>query len=127
MRPFRFPAVIFAASVFAGFALFSSCVSTPSAATALAVPRFIELQDEPAISTFHFPRGFYSLDSEDRAGYYYRAPRSLIKHSFAGFAKYDGGIFVPKRQRTRIRGYLIWAGGRTKIGDLANARYVFRD
>lgn len=104
----------------------TSCVSSRVAEPA-HVPRFVDLREEPAISTFHFPRGLYSLDSEDAAGYYYRAPRSLIKHSFAGFAKYDGGIFVPRTQRTRIRGYVVWAGGVTRIGNLAHARYAFRD
>ena len=90
------------------------------------MPQTIDLQEEQSIATFHFPRGRYSLQSEDNAGFYYRAPRQLIKHSFAGFAQYDGGLFVPKRDRNALRGYVIWAGGLTKIGNLSRAHYAFR-
>ncbi|MGI9088705.1 MAG: hypothetical protein ACR2HH_13355 [Chthoniobacterales bacterium] len=108
--------------------LLNSCASNSSPRAEIAPPpRYLELQDEPAISTFHFPRGLYSLDSEDRAGYYYRSPRGLMKHSFAGFAKYDGGVFLPRVDRARLRGYVVWAGGVTKIGNLSRARYVLRD
>jgi len=91
------------------------------------MPRYVELRDKPQISTFHFPRGLYSLEAQDDAGYYYRAPRQVIKHSFAGFDPYDGGLFVGKDDRKRIRGYVVWAGGRTKIGNLSRANYEFRD
>ncbi len=108
--------------------LLNSCASHSAPPAELRPPpRFVELQAEPSIATFHFPRGFYSLDSEDRAGYYYRAPRAVMKHSFAGFAKYEGGIFLPRVDRTRLRGYVVWAGGVTKIGNLAHERYVLRD
>jgi len=107
--------------------LLTSCVSRPRAAVATAVPRFIELQNESSIATFHFPRGLYSLDSEDDQGRYYRAPRRIVKHSFAGFAPYEGGIFIRKDDRRQARGYIVWAGGRTKFGDLSRAHYIFRD
>lgn len=107
---------------------FDACVASGRfRAQPLRVPQFVELQEERSISTFHFPRGVYSLDSEDARGYYYRAPRRLIKHSFAGFDSYDGGIFVRKGNRTSLRGYVIWAGGRTQIGNLSQARFVFRN
>src|SRR5689334_5889035 len=108
--------------------LLTSCATRgpAPAISAGAVPQTIELQQEQSVSTFHFPRGLYSLQSEDAAGYYYRAPRRLIKHSFAGFAKYDGGLFVPKNEPNALRGYVVWAGGMTKIGNLGHAHYAFR-
>jgi hypothetical protein len=109
----------------------ASCAGTRhlryvEAGEATSVPRYIALEEEQSIATVHFPRGLYSLDLEDDGGYYYRAPGSVIKHSFAGFDRYDGGIFVAKQSR-RIRGYLVWAGGRTQIGNLSGAKYAFRD
>jgi hypothetical protein len=91
------------------------------------VARYIDLREEPSISTFHFPRGVYSLEAEDNRGYYYRAPRQVMKHAFGGGMPYDGGIFVQKNRRDVIRGYVVWAGGRTKIGDLKRAAYSYRD
>ncbi len=91
------------------------------------VPRFVELNDEPSIATIHFPRGLYTLEAEDNGGYYYRSPRPLTKHAFAGVQPYDGGIYLRKDRRQKLRGYLIWAGGRTKIGNLSRARLNFRD
>jgi hypothetical protein len=108
--------------------LLTSCASDervqPTATE--TVPRIIELNHEQSIATFHFPRGSYAFESEDDAGYYYRAPRRLIKHSFAGSEQYDGGLFVLKRDRAVLRGYIVWAGGRTKIGNLSRAHYAFR-
>lgn len=109
--------------------LLTSCASsgTPQAAGAVSALQSVELHEEQSIATFHFPRGLYSLDSEDSTGYYYRATHQIMKHSFAGFAQYEGGIFVAKGTRTKVCGYIIWAGGRTKIGDLTRAHYTFRD
>lgn len=90
-------------------------------------PRSIELREEPSISTFHFPRGTYALEAVDDLGYYYRAPRQVMKHAFAGSMPYDGGIYVRKSDQTRLRGYVVWAGGRTKIGNLSRADYEFRE
>jgi hypothetical protein len=88
---------------------------------------YLELASSPAASTVHFPRGIYVLESSDSSGFYYRAPQSLIKHSFAGPQQYDGGIFVTRRQPPRLRGYIIWAAGRTKIGDLTRQPHAFRE
>ncbi|MEP6808932.1 MAG: hypothetical protein ABI992_01715 [Chthoniobacterales bacterium] len=90
-----------------------------------SLPQVVVLRDEPSISTMHFPRGVYRLEAQDNAGYYYRAPRRLMKHAFAGFQTYDGGIYVSKRSPQKLRGYLVWAGGRTKIGDLSSAHLQF--
>ncbi len=114
------------AGMFVALLLLGACASDPRAAAPVSTSRRIELQEESAIATFHFPRGLYSLDSEDDSGFYYRAPRSVMKHSFAGFTKYEGGIFVEKR-RQRIRGYIWWAGGRTRIGRVAPAVIKFLD
>lgn len=113
-----------AAAIFA-LALLTSCAATPPDRG--RVPQTIELRDEPQISTFHFPRGVYSLADSDESGFYYRAPRSVVKHAFPGSIPYDGGIFMSKEDHRRLRGYVIWAGGRTKIGDLSGAKYEFRD
>lgn len=111
--------------------LLTSCAAEPQshalrAERAVGPPRFIQLDEEPSISTIHFPRGIYSLDSSDAEGYYYRAPRRLIAHSFGGFNPQDGGIFVSKRSGGRMSGYVVWAGGVTKIGNLSRSRHQFR-
>jgi hypothetical protein len=90
------------------------------------VPRVIDVHEELSISTVHFPSGAYWLHAEDDAGYYYRAPRQVVKHAFAGMQQYDGGVFVRKGSRPRVRGYIVWAGGRTKIGNLSPDEYDFR-
>ena len=90
------------------------------------MPRLLELLEEQSIATVHFPRGDYSLASEDRDGYYYLSPRKVIKHAFAGFQSYEGGIFL-SRKGDRFRGYIIWAGGRTKIGNISPRQIQFRD
>ena len=91
------------------------------------VPQIVQLHETVSISTVHFPAGSYSLHAEDDAGYYYRSQRKVIKHAFSGLEQYDGGIFVPKgSSRPRVRGYLVWAGGRTKIGKLSPDDYDFR-
>lgn len=114
------------------FALFllvlslAGCASPTPRATPAVVPRFLQLRLEQSISTIHFPRGYYSLGNEDREGYYYKAPRNVIKHSFAGSQPYDGGIFVSKR-KDELRGYIIWAGGLTRIGHVSPKAVEFRD
>ncbi|CAN5546054.1 hypothetical protein BH18VER1_BH18VER1_20450 [soil metagenome] len=103
----------------------TSCASRP--VDRRPTPAAIELRDGPQISTFHFPRGIYSLADSDETGFYYVAPRKVIKHGFPGSLPYDGGIFMPKLDHNRLRAYVIWAGGRTKIGNLSRADYEFRD
>jgi hypothetical protein len=106
--------------------LLGSCASPPRAEP-LTVPGAIELRDEPQISTFHFPRGVYSLADQDASGFYYAAPRHVIKHGFPGSIPYDGGIFMQRDDHRKIRAYVIWAGGRTKIGNLAGANLQLLD
>lgn len=93
---------------------------------AMPLPRFLELASEQSILTIHFPAGIYSLDLVDDDGYYYRALRRVMRHSFDGFDQQNGGIFVNKSSR-QVCAYIVWAGGRTKIGDLSRARISFRD
>lgn len=78
-------------------------------------------------STLHFPAGTYTLEDSDDHGRYYRAQSPVIKHSFAGAQPYDGGIFVNARDPQRLRGYLIWAGGRTHVGDFSAVAHTFRN
>lgn len=110
----------------------SSCSSerhyrTLSPGEGPGVPRFVDLGEEVSISTFHFPRGSYTLEATDGAGYYYRSPRPLMKQSFAGAEPHDGGIFVPINNRQKMRGYIVWAGGRTKVGNLTRTKHEFHD
>jgi hypothetical protein len=88
---------------------------------------YLELRSAPAVATVHFPRGVYTLNSSDAEGFYYRAPRQLIKHAFPGSQPYDGGVFVSRRDPRKLRGYIIWAGGRTKIGDLSREPHAFEN
>ncbi|MDQ6859671.1 MAG: hypothetical protein M3032_00735 [Verrucomicrobiota bacterium] len=106
------------------FAL-ASCAAPQPFAPESPPPHAIELQEERAISTMHFRPGLYSLDASDHTGYYYRAREGVMQHTSAGFVRHEGGIFRA-RSTGRLRGYVIWAGGRTKIGDLSNAYHVLR-
>jgi hypothetical protein len=87
---------------------------------------FIELFSETSAGTIHFPRGLYSLESEDNHGYYYRAPGKLYQRSFSGRLPHDGGIFVSKQNQRKLRGYVIMPSGITHVGNLSGANYEFR-
>jgi hypothetical protein len=89
-------------------------------------PPAIELLSKISTGTIHFPRGLYSLESEDRHGYYYRAPVKLYQRSFSGALPHDGGIFVSKRNQRKLRGYVVMPGGATHVGNLSRANYQFR-
>jgi len=98
-----------------------------TAAETRATPRFLELRSEMSANTLHFPRGTYVLDSADAKGFYYRSPRKISQRSFSGGLGRDGGIFVAKRDRRKLRGYVIMPGGLTHIGNFSGADYEFRD
>lgn len=87
---------------------------------------FVALVSDTSTGTIHFPRGLYALDSEDHHGYYYRAPGKVYQRSFSGRLPYDGGIFVSKQNRRKLRGYVIMPGGLTHVGNLSGAHYQFR-
>ena len=74
----------------------------------------------------HFPRGLYSLETEDQNGYYYRAPAKVYQHSFGRSFGKEGGVFVSKRNPRKLRGYVMMAGGLTHVGNLSGADYQFR-
>ena len=95
------------------------------AATATVAP-FIALLSNTSAGTIHFPRGLYSLESEDHHGYYYRAPVKLYQRSFGGQEPRDGGIFVSKQNQRKLRGYVVMPGGVTHVGNLSGANYQFR-
>jgi hypothetical protein len=95
----------------------------PAATTAAP---FLELLSETSAGTIHFPRGLYSLDSEDHHGYYYRAPGKLYQRSFSGRLPHDGGIFVSKQNQKKLRGYVVMPSGVTHVGNLSGANYQFR-
>ena len=92
-----------------------------------SVTRFIELLSDTSAGTIHFPRGLYSLDSEDHHGYYYRAPGKVYQRSFSGRLPHDGGIFVSKQNQRKLRGYVVMPSGITHVGNLSGANYRFRN
>jgi hypothetical protein len=100
--------------------------SVNSAATRSA-PTYLELNADASAGTLRFPQGVYVLDSEDRNGYYYRAPQKIRERSFYGRRPHDGGIFVSKRNQKKLRGYVIMPYGLTHVGNLSSANYQFRD
>src|SRR5437016_12909978 len=71
---------------------------TTTRAETTSTPPYLELRSEHAVGTLHFPRGIYVLDAVDDKGYYYRAPRRIVQHSFSGTLSHNGGIFVSKRE-----------------------------
>ena len=89
-------------------------------------PPAIDLLSNISTGTIHFPRGLYSLESEDQNGYYYRAPVKLYQRSFSGGLPHDGGIFVSKRNQRKLRGYVVMPYGVTHVGNLSGANYQFR-
>jgi hypothetical protein len=75
----------------------------------------------------HFPAGTYSLYAEDNKGYYYRAPRKIAEHTSGTSIFHDGGIYVSKRDRRKLRGYVYWGGARTHLGNFSRTKYEFHD
>ena len=99
----------------------------PVAANEGTAPRYLEIESAPHVATLHFPRGVYTLSAEDKIGYYYRAPGKIIEHFGGGTAWRDGGIFVSKRNREKLRGYVYRAGAITHVGNFSGAKYEFRE
>jgi len=93
----------------------------------VTAPRYLELRSEASVATLHFPSGLYSLYAVDKIGHYYRAPRSIVEHTGAGAVPHNGGIFVSKRSRTYLRGYVFRAGALTHLGNLSRTPHVFHD
>ena len=89
-------------------------------------PPFLELRSNISAGTLHFPRGLYTLETQDQNGYYYRAPGKIYQHSFGGGYGHDGGIFVSRRDQRKLRGYVIMGGGLTHVGNLSRADYQYR-
>src|SRR5712691_8284908 len=78
-------------------------------------------------ATLHFPRGTYLLSSEDRRGYYYEAPAGVLEHTAAGRVRRKGGIFVSKRDRNKLRGYVMMPYGLSHVGNLSRVEHEFRE
>jgi len=97
----------------------------PVSAAAANVPQFIELHREVRANTLHFPPGVYSLSSSDKIGYYYRAPRKVRQHAAGSSILRDGGLFVSKRNREKLRGYIYLGGAVTHVGNFSHADYAF--
>lgn len=75
------------------------------------------------MATLHFPAGIYALSTTDKIGYYYRSPRNVLQHTAAGAVPHEGGIFVSKRNHTKLRGYVYLGGGVTHVGNFSRADY----
>jgi hypothetical protein len=102
--------------------LLSSCASHPRLT---APPQLLELYSEARVATLHFPSGTYSLSSEDRRGYYYRARGGVIENTAAGRRRRDGGIFVSKHDQRKLRGFVIMPYGLTHVGNLSHTEHEF--
>jgi hypothetical protein len=110
------------------FLLLASCGGShhsraTNAAETTSSPPYLELRSERSVRTLHFPRGVYALDDK---GYYYRAPRKIVQHSFSGSLTHDCGIFVAKRDQGKLRGYVILPSGLTHVGNLCRTDHEFR-
>jgi hypothetical protein len=90
-------------------------------------PRVLEVYSERRVATLHFPSGTYLLASEDRRGYYYEAPGGVLEHTAAGRVRRKGGIFVSKRNRDKLRGYVMMPYGLTQVGNLSRVEHEFRE
>jgi hypothetical protein len=101
-----------------------SCASHERFATP---PRVLQVYSERRVATLHFPSGSYILASEDRRGYYYEAPGGIVEHTAAGRIKRKGGIFVSKRDRNKLRGYVRMPYGLTHVGNLSRVEHEFRE
>ena len=113
--------LILTSSLFLSACAGSSNPRLVSPSEAPASRRYLELSREKQIATLHFPAGLYILDSADKIGYYYRAPRKIRE----GYNLRDGGIFVSKRNPNKLRGY-VWRGGAiTHVGNLSAVRHRF--
>lgn len=90
-------------------------------------PRFIELRSAVRVATLHFPRGLYALEAADDAGFYYRAPRKIVEHSYSGALGHEGGLYLSGKLLGKLRGYVYWHGALTHVGNLSHADYSLRD
>ena len=104
--------------------LLNSCASRPVQQFA-SPPQALVLQETASRGTIHYPAGTYTYESEDSAGYYYRAPRSVRQHSFGGSYPHEGGVFVLKRDPQRLRGYIVLGNERRKLGNLSGVPHEF--
>jgi hypothetical protein len=92
-----------------------------------APPRVLEVYAERRVAMLHFPSGTYLLTSEDRRGYYYEAPGGVVEHTAAGRVRRKGGIFVSKRDRNKLRGYVMMPYGLSHVGNLSRVEHEFRE
>ena len=92
-----------------------------------APPRVLEVYSDTRVATLHFPRGTYLLSSEDRRGYYYEAPAGLLEHTATGGVRRKGGIFVSKRDRNKLRGYVMMPYGLSHVGNLSRVEHEFHE
>jgi hypothetical protein len=112
--------------------LFAACGGSPHPrpvgnSSTTTAPASIELRSEVRVATLHFPAGIYPLTSTDKIGYYYRAPHKILQHAAGSSFPRDGGIFVSKRNRDKLRGYIYLGGAITHIGNFSKADYAFRN
>jgi hypothetical protein len=90
-------------------------------------PRYVELLKEKQIATLHFPAGLYSFYAIDDIGTYYQSPRPIVQRTAGSSVRRKGGIFVSKRDPNKLRGYVVYAGALTHVGNLSRTPHQFHD
>jgi hypothetical protein len=112
--------------------LFASCAGANHPRSirpgqSVGVPATLELFQEARVASLHFPAGSYSLAGTDAIGYYYQAVRRVRQRSGGGEIARTGGVFVSRSDRTKLRGYVYFAGAVTHAGNLSHIPHAFRD
>ena len=92
-----------------------------------SAPPYLELHSSYRVGTLHLPQGTYVLNAVDDKGYYYRSTHRIGQRSYSGNIGRDGGIFVEKRNRKRLRAYVMMPSGLTHVGNVSDADYEFRE
>ena len=116
------PNISLTRALFAGLAVvMCGCASRQSALRPIAsdAPASIELtapvivSDQGASTTF--PPGKYKPVFEDERGYYYEAPKKVLRDDIAVYA-FDGGVYVVRGETAPTRWYIIRPNGRRTMG-----------
>jgi hypothetical protein len=123
--------IIKAGTAVIALSILTACGGSPhprpiSNAAATGASAAIELRSEVHANHLYFPAGSYALVASDKIGYYYRSPRKVLQHTVANSFPREGGLFVSKRDRTKIRGYIYLGGAITHVGNFSHADYAFR-
>ncbi len=127
------PRRLFLLLTLASLGLFSGCTGSKhfqeiGEAGVTGVPRFLELHQNLRAATLHFPAGLYTIEATDDAGYYYRAPRRVVEHSYTAVSvQHNGGLYLSREGRRNLRGYIYRAGALTHVGSFSHADFTLQD